>query len=53
MGGSLIKEEVLDLLYFLKEIKLEQEDPLKILKIRLSKGEITLEEFNKLREIIK
>ena len=28
----------------------EFEDPIKILKVRLAKGEITLEEFNKIKE---
>ena len=31
-------------------VSFSDDDPLKILKIRLAKGEITLEEFNKIKE---
>ncbi len=32
------------------QVSLSEDDPLKILKIRFAKGEITLEEFNKIKE---
>ena len=31
----------------------EENEPLRLLKIRLAKGEITLEEFNKLKDVVK